>query len=81
MSRHQYRNTVNNSQDKMSLPEPSSMTTVDPVKCNKAEAQDKDFEIGFMNVMKDIEKAMNNSINKINENTDSGMKSRIQFKI
>lgn len=81
MSRHQYRNTVNNSQDKMSLPEPSSMTTVDPVKCNKAEAQDKDFEIGFMNVMKDIEKAMNNSINKINENTNSGMKSRIQFKI
>lgn len=70
MSRHQYRYTVNNSQDKMSLPEPSITTTVDPEKCNMAEAQDKDFEIGFMNVMKDTEEDMNNSINKINENTN-----------
>lgn len=54
MSRHQYRNTVNNSQDKMSLPEPSSTATVGPEKCSMAESQDKDFEIGFMNVIKDI---------------------------
>ena len=35
-----------------------------------AEAQDKDVEIGVMNVMKDTGEDMNNSINKIDENTN-----------
>lgn len=57
----------------MPPPDSSDPTTVDPGKCNTAEAQDKYFKIAVMNMIKDHKEDMIKYINAICENTNSGM--------
>lgn len=55
----------------MSPPETSNPITVDSEKYNIAEAQDKDFKITIMNIVKDFNEGMNKSLSELNENTKS----------
>lgn len=52
----------------MSPLETSNPTTVGPEKCNTVVAQEKDFKIAIMHMLKDINEDMNKSTNKIYEN-------------
>lgn len=69
MSRYQCKNTITNTQDNMTPPEPSNYTKAGPKKCNLAEAQDKDFKITAMNMFKDLKVDMNKPPNEVFENS------------
>lgn len=57
----------------MSPLEASNPITVDPEKCNVADAQDKDFRIAIMNMFKLLKKNMNKYNKEIYETSNSGM--------
>lgn len=69
MYRHQCKNKINSNEDAVSLEETNNATTVGPGKYNIAETQDKDFLMACMDMFKDLEKEVNNTINEIYENT------------
>ena len=73
MPRHQCKNTINN-RHYVSTGAQQPHTTVGPERCNAAEIQDKDFKAAIINMLNDLKEDMNKSINKVYENTYSGMK-------
>lgn len=48
----------------MTSPESSHPNAVGAEKLNRAEAQDKDFKIAIMNMLKDLDDDINKSFNK-----------------
>lgn len=68
MPRHQHKNTINSNQYNTTSLEPNSPTTPGPEKCNTAKAQDNDFNRAIMNMNRDLNTDMKNSINEIYEN-------------
>ena len=54
----------------MPSPEASNFMVIGPKQCNLAEAQDKDFKIAIMNMLKDLKEEINKSANEIYENTN-----------
>jgi hypothetical protein len=58
MPQRQHKHTHNNSQDNMSPPDPSNHTAVDPEKLNTAEAQNKDFKIAAVDMLKDLKEIL-----------------------
>ena len=54
----------------MSLQESSSSTTVGHDKCNIAEAQDKNFKINVIYMIKYLKGVINKSISETDENTE-----------
>ena len=64
MSICQYKNTINDSQDNMSLPEPSNPMTIGHEKDNTAKSQDKDSKITITNMFKDLKEVIDALFNK-----------------
>lgn len=69
MLRHQHKNTIINTQDNVTRSESSNTTTVGPIKCNIAKAQDKKFKTAIVNMLKDLKEDMNRSFKEICKNT------------
>lgn len=63
MSRHQHKNTIQQSQDNISPPEPSNPTATGHEKCNIAKAQG--LQTVITNMLKDLEDDMNKFINEV----------------
>lgn len=70
MSRQEHKDTITNAKDKISPPEPSSLTTVGPEKYSTAEAHGKDFKIAIMSLFRDLKENVSISINEVSENTN-----------
>lgn len=58
----------------MSPMKPNNAATVYSKDCNMAETNDNNFKIAAMNMFKLLKEYMNESINEIYENINSGMK-------
>lgn len=59
MPQHQCKLTISSNQDSISLLEPSNPTKLSPKKCSLTEAQDKDFKIAVINMIKDHKRTGN----------------------
>ena len=62
---------MNNSQDNMSPLEASNPTTEN---CNRAESQEKDLKIAFMNMIEVFKEEVSKSLKETYKNTSSGRK-------
>lgn len=51
--------------------EPRNPIIASPEKCKRAEAQDKDFKVVFVNMIEILREEMNNFISEIYENTET----------
>lgn len=58
----------------MPTPAPRNPTRVGPDKCSVAEAQDTDFNITNMNMLKDLKENKNKSLIEVCRDTNSGNK-------
>lgn len=56
-----------NSPDNTPPPEASDPTTVNPEKCNLAEAQDKGFKVAILNMCKKLKEDVNKCLNEDRE--------------
>ena len=68
--------TIRNSQDNIQPLKANNPTTADPEFCNIVEAQDKDLEIAFMNIIEVFKEEMNKSFKEIYENTNKKWKGK-----
>lgn len=68
---------IGDSQDNMSPLQPSHPTTAGPEKCNMEEAQDKNFNMAFMDMLEVLKEDTNTSI-KSTKTVESEMKKTVQ---
>lgn len=71
MSRHQYENTDNNSQDSKYPGELSNLTTGSAEKSNTAQAQVEGLQKALKNMLAVLSKDMNKSINEMHKNKNN----------
>lgn len=77
MPGHQDKNTINDNQDNMSLPEPNNTMTIGPEKDNTAKSKDKNSKITITNMFKDLKRLLIHPLIKCRKTqTKSGRKRR-----
>lgn len=71
MPRSQYKITNMNNQDNMPLPEASNPIGISPEKNHLAEAENKDFKIAIVDMLKDLKEDMNALLKTVKMQTNS----------